>query len=108
MGEQRNRDLSAPRVARYAEPAASKQYGVEVCAKSYKIRRACSEGSLQVRDLFREKWTSGYDWIYLFPTLCCCVAIISHIFTWTCTCVPLSPLFVGLYNLLIVLVLSVV
>ena len=46
MTEQRNRDSSARRVTRYAEPAASKQYGVEVGKK--------------------EKWTRGNDSLFIF------------------------------------------
>ena len=68
------------RVARCATPDALRMrliHLIRLIRLMRLIRRACSEGSLQVRDLFREKWTSGYDWIYLFPTLCCVLLLLA-------------------------------
>merc|ERR1712242_435087 len=58
----------------------------------------------EVRDLFRERMGNAVWFSILFiPYTLLCVAIISNIFTWP---VPV-PLFVFLYNLLIVIVLLV-
>ena len=77
-----------PDTPRYAEPAARVRYKYETC-----FGNNGRAGMIQYS-----------IWIYLFPTLCCVLLLLV---TYLPGPVPV-PLFVVLYNLLIVIVLSVV